>query len=243
MIIFLIVVLKYRNKKKLVKLTVGRKQRQFISEINHLGISNTELDLLERLSSGTTPEILLPIIQSNEMFESKVAQAKEAKKLSSDDLTDLQSLRHRLEFSFSNHEVPFLNTRMLQSGQKLQAVLQKGERTLRFESEVLETNEMYLMIKPPVFKGKPKNIRQFTEIICQLQRKQDSVYESIFKIVDQKKEAPYGAVLEQTDKIRKIRDLTLVREDEMTDIEDWIDSIVRDQTPSAKQTENEGVTK
>ena len=228
LIIILALIARSRRKKKIQELAQERAVMQLETELKNRGIGDSGRELLQRISHSSESGVIFPIIQDICKFEETVASAKSEETLSDMDMVNLHALRHQLGYTVENIEIPFVNTRMLQAGFKVQATLKKGQNTSNFKSVVISTNEKQLQIKPPTFKGKPANLSSFKFIICQVRREKDAIYEAMFRVKGQKKKEPFGVVLEQTDKIKKVKDLQVIEDEQMSEIDDWVDSLVQD---------------
>ncbi len=229
LITILILFAKSKRKKKITELAEERTRMQFETELKNRGVGESGRELLQRICHSSEADVVLPIIQSHKQFEEIVAEAKSDETLLNDiDIANLHALRHQLGFVFDNIEIPLTNSYMLQAGLKLQGTLIKGENTSSFKSVIITTNEKQLQIKPPTFKGKPANLTTFKAIVCQMRREKDGIYDCMFRVVGQKKKEPYGVVLEQTNKIKKVQDLQVIEDEQMSEIDDWVDALVQD---------------
>ena len=185
------------------------------TELETKKIEQDERDLLVELCATDDPVELLPVVSSSEVFEEKVEEYKSSERFDKKSLKQIYDLRRHLEFSFRNFESPFLNTQMLEKGQKLECELRYKSRNVIFITSILEANENHLYIKPPTVKRRPANLKQFPFLHCRIQRANDAEYEFDLKIVDQLIDEMNAVVLEQTSAIRKMT----IRESERVPME------------------------
>ena len=74
---------------------------------------------------------------------------------------------------------------MLEPGTHLECQILHNEKNVVFMSNVLDSNETELMLKPPKVKNRPANMKQFTELQCRIRRENDADYEFKLKIIGQ----------------------------------------------------------
>ena len=71
-------------------------------------------------------------------------------------------------------------------------------------SNILDSNETELLIKPPKVKSRPANMKQFTELFCKIRRENNADYEFKLKIIGQLVRDLNAVILEHTSNIRKL---------------------------------------
>ena len=174
------------------------------TELETIKIEQDERDLLVELCATDAPVELLPVVSSSEVFEKKVEEYKSSERFDQKNLRQIYDLRKHLEFSFRNFESPFLNTQMLEKGQKLECELRYKSRNVIFVTSILDANENHLFIKPPTVKRRPANLKQFSSLHCKLRRENDADYEFDLKIVDQLIDEMNAVVLNQSPTVRKL---------------------------------------
>lgn len=172
------------------------------SELESLRVTPQDRDALHILVDTEDPEKLLPVIKSNELFEKLFTQFKKGNP-DPKEVQMINDLRRSLNFVFSNSKLPFLCSQMLPADMNLECEISFKGKNIFFLSPILETTENRILLKPPMVKGRPANLRQFPSVTCRLRRAKDADYQFTLKIVEQSIEEN-AVILSHTTDIRKM---------------------------------------
>jgi len=71
-------------------------------------------------------------------------------------------------------------------------------------SNILDSNERQMLIKPPKVKSRPANMKQFTELLCKIRRENDADYEFKLKIIGQLVRDLNAVILDHTSNISRL---------------------------------------
>jgi c-di-GMP-binding flagellar brake protein YcgR len=93
---------------------------------------------------------------------------------------------------------------MLEPGTHLECQILHKDKNVVFMSNVLDSNETELMLKPPKVKSRPANMKQFKELQCRIRRENDADYEFKLKIIGQLVRDLNAVILEHTSNIRRL---------------------------------------
>tara|TARA_A100001011_G_C13954741_1_gene692737 strand:- start:28 stop:693 length:666 start_codon:yes stop_codon:yes gene_type:complete len=93
---------------------------------------------------------------------------------------------------------------MLEPGTHLECQIHLKDKNVVFISNVLDSNEKELLLKPPKVKSRPANMKQFTELHCKIRRENDADYEFKLKIIGQLVRDLNAVILEHTSNIHRL---------------------------------------
>ncbi len=180
------------------------------SELEGKKVEDTTRNFLHELCGTDDPIELLPVVKDPKLFEQQVAAYKSSPRFKPDKLPKVAQLRTSLTFNVKNPEVPFLLTQMLVPNIRLECQLVHKNKMVNFITTVLEVHEDRFLIKPPMVKKRPANMKQFPQVSCQMRREGDADYEFQVRVLDQLTDGNAAVVLGHTDSIRKM----VIRESE-----------------------------
>lgn len=154
----------------------SREEARLRLMVSELGLTRTEIQLLQRLLDGGDTAEILELMESRDAFEDAVRGFREA---NPDDpaLRRMAQLRQRLEYGFNNVRNPFVDTRMLAPGTRLRCRIRLPQREVNFLTAILGVNEHHFIIRPPTAKGKPVNLGGLRELHFRVSRDNDAEYE------------------------------------------------------------------
>jgi len=143
------------------------------------------------------------VLYNNKSFEWAVEKLR---KKSPDDpmLLKIPELREDLGFTFFNRRAPFINTRMLQSGQKLRVAVQFKSKSHSYVSTIISTNEEEFWVKPPLVKGKAVNLSKFKNFDFSVFRRNDGEYQFSCRLKEQISMPANALVMVHVNKIKKL---------------------------------------
>ncbi len=143
------------------------------------------------------------VLYNNKVFEGAVEKLR--KKAPNDPmLLKIPELREDLGFSFFNRRAPFINTRMLQSGQKLRVAVNSKGKSHSYVSTIINTNEEEFWVKPPLVKGKAVNLAKFKTFDFSVFRKNDGEYQFTCRLKNQISTPANALVMIHINKIKKL---------------------------------------
>ena len=203
-----IFLIRYLHKKKvedgLNKLAKDQAQLVVDSEFEARNLEDEDREFFLKLTNTKDPAKHVPIIMSSQKFEDTVMDYKKSQKFKDSDLDKIYMLRKGLQFNFKNTNSSFICTQMLEPGTHLECQILHKEKNVVFMSNVLDSNETELMLKPPKVKSRPANMKQFTELQCRIRRENDADYEFKLKIIGQLVRDLNAVILEHTSNIRRL---------------------------------------
>ena len=94
---------------------------------------------------------------------------------------------------------------MLEPGTHLECVIHHKGKNVVFTTSILDSTEKQLLIKPPRVNKRPANMKQFSELFCNLRREKDADYEFKFKIIGQLSKDLNAVILSHTRNIKKLQ--------------------------------------
>jgi len=201
-------IIRYLHKKKiedgLYKLAKDQAQLVVDSEFEARNLEDEDREFFLKLTDTKDPAKHVPIIMSSQKFEDAVILYKHSNKFKDSDLEKIFMLRKGLQFTFKNTKAKFICTQMLEPGTHLECQILHKDKNVVFMSNVLDSNETELLLKPPKVKNRPANMKQFTELNCRIRRENDADYEFKLKIIGQLVRDLNAVILEQTSKIRSL---------------------------------------
>lgn len=143
------------------------------------------------------------VLYNNKIFEGAVEKLR--KKSPNDPmLLKIPELREDLGFTFYNRRAPFINTRMLQSGQKLRVAVNYQGKIHSYVSTIVNTNEEEFWVKPPLVKGKAVNLSKFKHFDFSVFRKNDGEYQFTCQLKNQISTPANALVVTHVNKIKKL---------------------------------------
>ena len=203
-----IFLIRYLHKKKvedgLNKLAKDQAQLVVDSEFEARNLEDEDREFFLELTNTKDPAKHVPVIMSSQKFEDTVMDYKKSQKFKESDLDKIYMLRKGLQFNFKNTNSNFICTQMLEPGTHLECQILHKEKNVVFMSNVLDSNETELMLKPPKVKSRPANMKQFTELQCRIRRENDADYEFKLKIIGQLVRDLNAVILEHTSNIRRL---------------------------------------
>ncbi len=200
--------IRYLHKKKmedgLSKLAKDQAQLVVDSEFESRNLEDEDREFFLELTSTKDPAKHVPIIMSSKKFEDTVLVYKESRRFKNSNLDKIYMLRKGLQFTFKNTKAGFICTQMLEPGTHLECQILLKDKNVVFISNVLDSNETELLLKPPKVKNRPANMKQFTELHCKIRRENDADYEFQLKIIGQLVRDLNAVILEHTTNIRRL---------------------------------------
>lgn len=143
------------------------------------------------------------VLYNNKSFEYAVEKLR--KKSPNDPLLlKIPELREDLGFTFFNRRAPFINTRMLQSGQKLRVGVKFKGKAHSYVSTIINTNEEEFWVKPPLVKGQAVNLSRFKTFDFSVFRKNDGEYQFTCPLKSQISTPANALVMVHVNKIKKL---------------------------------------
>ncbi len=203
-----IFLIRYLHKKKvedgLNKLAKDQAQLVVDSEFEARNLEDEDRKFFLELTNSKDPAKHVPVIMSSQKFEDLVMVYKKSQKFKDSDMDKIFMLRKGLQFTFKNTKSSFICTQMLEPGTHLECQILHQEKNVVFMSNVLDSNETELLLKPPKVKNRPANMKQFTELNCRIRRENDADYEFKLKIIGQLVRDLNAVILGHTSKIRRL---------------------------------------
>jgi c-di-GMP-binding flagellar brake protein YcgR len=142
-------------------------------------------------------------MQSKPLFERKVRQFREANPRNPA-ARKVGPLRQRLGYGFGNNRNPFVDTRMLAPGLKLQCRISTPKRQVSFLTALVAAGEDTFWIRPPTAKGKPVSLERLPELGFRVTRENDAEYEFTCRVVGQAPDGMRAVALAHTDQIHRM---------------------------------------
>lgn len=155
------------------------------AELENRGVEKEERKFLQLLCRSKDPVDLVPVVMSNEEFESRVVEHRNSKAFKSGHNERIYHLRRQLRFTFRNFERPFVCTQMLDPGLNFECRIRHHNREVSFMTTVLKGDDEGLYIKPPQVRGRPANLKQFREVRCKIRRGHEADYVFTLRVVRQ----------------------------------------------------------
>ena len=203
-----IFLIRFLHKKKvedgLNKLAKDQAQLVVDSEFEARNLEDEDREFFLKLTDSKDPAKHVPVIMSSQKFEDAIIVYKKTNKFKDSDLDKIYMLRKGLQFTFKNTKASFICTQMLEPGTHLECQILHQEKNVVFMSNVLDSNEKELLIKPPKVKNRPANMKQFTELNCRIRRENDADYEFKLKIIGQLVRDLNAVILKHTSNIRRL---------------------------------------
>ena len=207
-IIGVIFLVRYHHKKKiqdgLDQIAIDQAQLALDSEFEARQVEEEDREFFPELCNTSDPIELLPVIMSSEKFEKIVEDYKKSDRFSKLDLARIFMLRKSLQFTFKNTAVGFSCSQMIEPGTHLECQIHHKGKNVVFITTVLDSNETQLLIKPPTVKRRPANMKQFSELYCNIRRGEDADYEFKFKIIGQLAKDLNAVILRHTNNIHRL---------------------------------------
>ena len=204
-----ILLVRFLHKKKikegLEQITEDRVQLSVDSQFEARQVEVEDRDFLKKICNTKDPEVLLPVIMSAKVFEKTVEDYKKSPNFSKSDLEKIFLLRKSLQFTFKNTDAEFIRTQMLEPGTHLECAIHHKGKNVVFTTSILDSTEEQLLIKPPRVNKRPANMKQFSELFCNIRRGKDADYEFKFKIIGQLARDLNAVVLSHTSNIKKLQ--------------------------------------
>ncbi len=194
-----------QEQEELDQIVDDQAQLELDTELEARRVSEENREFLRKLCDTEDPVELVPVIMSFEEFEKVVEEFKASPRFRAPALAQIFNLRKALGFTIKNSEYAFLCTQMLLNGTKLECQIHSKGKSVAFMTSVLDANETELLIKPPMVKRRPANLKQFPEIACRLRREGDADYDFTLRVLDQITDEMNAVVLEQSKHIRTMR--------------------------------------
>ena len=167
-------VLKKISMKNQINLILEQKtNRRLDLKFSQLNLSSESQEVLEQIAGkDRNPETMLDMLDSIENFEEQVEEflKREPK---AKILNQLHEVRRQLGFDFMNRTVPFLSTKMLSAGLKLECRIPHPQRKILFIARVIEVTDRNILIKSPTKKPNPYFDKKKT-LVCRITRVDES---------------------------------------------------------------------
>ena len=208
-VVSVILLVRFLHKKKirerLEKIAENQAQLSVDSVFEGRQVDDEERKFIKQMCNSKDPVILLPVIMSAKVFEKTAEDYKKSSKFSKSDLEKIFLLRKSLQFTFKNTGVEFNCSQMLEPGTHLECVIHHKGKNVVFTTSILDSTENQLLIKPPRVNKRPANMKQFSELFCNLRREKDADYEFKFKIIGQLSKDLNAVILSHTRNIKKLQ--------------------------------------
>ena len=187
------------------KYSLDHDERQLNSMIGS-GPNAFELRKLIETVLGTKDSIeIMNFSRSLVDFDKRSEEYLELENNSDEAQKALSQTRKLLNVSLNNSNIPFTSSKLLPIGQALRCQVQLGEGKLKFDSTVLAQSESKLLIKTPQLGENPVEIKDATEISCQIERHKDGIYEFRLPFLAQKQGKQNVLVMRHSFDIKLIR--------------------------------------
>jgi len=141
---------------------------------------------------------------SSEKYEKIVEDYKKSERFSKLDLERIFMLRKSLQFTFKNVAIGFSCSQMIEPGTHLECQIHHEGKNVVFMTTVLDSTETQLLIKPPTVKRRPANMKQFSDLYCNIRRGEDADYEFKLKIIGQLAKDLNAVILRHTNDIHRL---------------------------------------
>jgi c-di-GMP-binding flagellar brake protein YcgR len=180
------------------------RQEQHLQEmLTELNLGAEERRMIEEVTGSVNPTDHIALMESRPTFERRVKAFRE-RNPEHPALRRLGVLRQRLGFGFANIRIPFSDTRMLPTGQRVQCRIPHPKKELTFITAVVASSESQFWVRPPSVKGKPVSLEKFPELGFRVSRENDAEYEFTCKVLGQSPTAMRPVSLAHTDQIRRL---------------------------------------
>ena len=174
--------------------------RLMLSEAN---LGDNERTILETLAGSSLPQDIQPLLAQRTAFEAAVEKFREEN--GEDPLIKrIPEFRHRLGYGIGNLRNPFVSTRMLAPGMRLQCTIPASKRPVTFITAILGVGERAFFVRPPTVRGQPANLTRFETLTFKLARERDAEYEFDCKVMAQAPSGIRPVALEHSTSIRKL---------------------------------------
>jgi len=174
----------FRRRRQLEELNLQREEARLRLLMSELNLGESEQRLMEVLAGSEEPGDLIPLLESRKEFEETLLRFRDANP-DHPALRRMSSLRQRLEYGFSNHRNPFVDTRMLAPGLRLRCKIGLPKREVTFLTTILGINEDHFIIRPPTAKGKPVSLGSLSHLQFRVSRENDAEYEFTSRVIAQ----------------------------------------------------------
>jgi hypothetical protein len=174
----------FRRRRHLVELNLQREEARLRLLMSELNLGESEQRLMEVLAGSEEPGDLIPLLESRKEFEETLLRFRDANP-DHPALRRMSSLRQRLEYGFSNHRNPFVDTRMLAPGLRMRCKIGLPKRDVTFLTTLLGVNEDHFIIRPPTAKGKPVSLGSQSHLQFRVSRENDAEYEFTARVIAQ----------------------------------------------------------
>jgi hypothetical protein len=174
--------------------------RLMLSEAN---LGEGERAMLQHLAGSSLPQDVQPLLALRTAFETAAERFREGH---ADDplIKRIPQLRQRLGYGIGNMRNPFVSTRMLAPGLRLQCTLPGTKRSVTFVTAILGVGERAFFIKPPTARGNPVDLTRFETLTFKLARERDAQYEFDSRVMGQAQSGIRPVALEHSTSIRKL---------------------------------------
>ncbi len=172
------------------------------AKMSAMNVSDVTAQGLDKLAAfaDVEPDQLLA---DNILFEK--AASEYAKKHSESDLIKkFRHMREELDFVFINPKAKFLNTNMMEKGQKLRVYLEAHGESRPFLSQVLRSSEKQLWVSPPKIKNKTINLSKLRRVRIRVYRNGDGEYEFIMPLRAQIRKPISALILDQVSQLQPL---------------------------------------
>jgi len=166
-------------------------------------LGERERTMLEHLAGSSLPQDIQPLLTVRTAFES-AAEKFRAEHADDPLLKRVPELRQRLGYGIGNPRNPFVSTRMLAPGLRLQCTLPGAKRSVTFVTTILGLGERAFFIKPPTARGNPADLTRFETLAFKLARERDAQYEFECRVMAQAQSGVRPVALEHSTSIRKL---------------------------------------
>jgi c-di-GMP-binding flagellar brake protein YcgR len=208
-----------QEKAQMEKIADEQAQLGVDTELEDKKVEDTMRKFIAEVVGTDDPIEVLPVVKDPVLFEEKIEAYKATPRCSADKLAKIYALRKSMQFTINYPEIPFIKTQMLIPNIRLECQLEHKNKMVNFMSSVLEVHEDRFLIKPPMVKKRPANLKQFPTVTCKLTREGDADYEFKAPVIDQLLEGSNGVILGHTPEIRKM----VIRESERVPMEMTMD--------------------
>ena len=174
--------------------------RLMLTEAN---LGERERTMLEHLAGSPLPQQIQPLLALRTAFESAAEKFREEH---ADDplLKRVPELRQRLGYGIGNLRNPFVSTRMLAPGLRLQCTLPSAKRSVTFVTTILGVGERAFFVRPPTARGNPVDLTRFETLTFKLARERDAQYEFECRVMGQAQSGIRPVALEHSTSVRKL---------------------------------------
>jgi hypothetical protein len=171
--------------------------------LSEAGLGDSQREMLEHLAGSALPQDIQPLLGLRTAFE---AAAERFREESPDDplVKRIPELRQRLGYGIGNLRNPFVSTRMLAPGMRLQCTIPGAKRSATFVTAILGVGERALFVRPPTAKGNPVDLTRFEHLTFKLARERDAQYEFECRVLAQAQSGIRPVALEHSNSIRKL---------------------------------------